>query len=622
MQFWRTLTFIATTVCSFITHSTEMNTEDRLFSHPTSIDGRLVLGRTELLEFNSIPALSGVGFPAKIDTGADSTSIHAENIKIIPRDDMFDGLEGDTLIAAIIEEYNEVRGTELRDRDDITDIMVEFDIPHPYTGEMVSHRTPLLRIALVKARDNDGFLYRPVVVMPLTIAGLSVETEVNLADRSRFSVPALIGKTFLREHAWVDAGYDYLQLQEQARVIGRKERAFINDMPIEVSISLSNRYSAFHASNITIDEENGMVSFSTENSDQSRRHLTVPLVRMVPFSDGPRPLVYIPVQFGENAATDHIEVYLSDRSESQSQLRLGTDTLSRFFMVDISQQYLTEEGLESITARAEKEDLFVISPKERIYVEGVEVIAEPSLVIRTPVLTVTQSSEEPKSTLSFTLTDTNDDDHALSLPIASRLTAGASKRVTIEPELRFYTAEKVHRIAVQPSNDGVSRLLVSPTMLTQPLLVNTRSEELFEKTAPIEAGYVESVTIDELTFPAKLDTGADVSSLSATDINVFEKDGRSWVRFTYQNAQGIEEEFTKRLVSEMRVKPRPGEASIARPVVRMTVKMGDLEKSVDVNLRDRTSFEYSMILGRNFLNNNIVVSSDDQFIYTQALAED
>ncbi|WP_087018251.1 RimK/LysX family protein [Thaumasiovibrio subtropicus] len=597
----------------------QMESEDRLFAHPTEIDDRLVLGRTELVEFNDVPALAGVGFPAKIDTGADSTSIHAENIRIIPREDIYGDLEGDALIEAIIHEYNKVRKTELRDREDITDIEVEFDIPHPHTGEKVTYRAPLLRVALVKSRDDDSHLYRPVVVMPMTIAGMSVETEVNLADRSGFSVPILIGKTFLRGNAWVDAGYDYLQRQSSARVIGRKERAKIHGETLEVSFSLSNRYSSLHAENIEIDEEKQQVRFNLNAEDASHQPLTVPLVRMVPFSDGRKPLVYVPVQFGADAEVDHIQVYLTDRSSSSSQLRLGIETLNRFFIIDLSKSYLTDDGLKTITTWADEADLFVISPKEQINIEGIPVLVEPTTMMRTSVLTVAKAEEVANSHVAFTLTDVDHNEHALTLPIESRLQIGETARVTVEPELQFDGHALVRRLALQESEDAVSRLLISPTIIDAPLLVNTRSEGLLKKTSPIEAGYVEKVMIDDLTFPAKLDTGADVSSLSATDIELFEQDGKTWVTFTYQNAQGDEKVFTEKVVNKMRVRPRPGEQATVRPVIRIKVRMGDVVESINVNLRDRSDFEYSMILGRNFLNNNIVVSSDERFIYSNHL---
>ncbi|WP_413112251.1 RimK/LysX family protein [Thaumasiovibrio sp. DFM-14] len=614
-------TFFSLIACSDNT-GRDIDNELALFSHPTHIDDRLVLGRTELVYFNDIKGLDGVGFPAKIDTGADSTSIYAENIQILPRSDQFDGLDGDELIEAIIYEYNRVRKTELRDRDDLSDIMVEFDLRHPHSGELKSYRTELLRVALVKARDTEGFLYRPVVMMPITIAGMTVETEVNLADRSVFSTPILIGKTFLRQHAWVDAGYDYLQLQDNAAVIGRREKATILGMPVNVSISLDNSYSALHAEDIEIDRSERRVEFMLTGNNGKKKKVDLPYVRIVPFSSGERPLVYVPVRLGpadSNNRTEMIQVTLADRSESSTELRLGKETLNRLYFVDMTQEYLADKPLKSIREWAETDDMFVVSPQEVINVDGIDVVAEPALMLKTSVLEVAKLEERTKGAASYTIQGIDDRLLEETSRIRSRIAVGDLQRVTVDTALSFGGLEWEDRLALQQRDSReteASVLRVSPSMLKRPVLINTRSIDIFNKVAPLQAGYIEHVEMEGLFFPAKLDTGADVSSLSAKEIEIFELDGHRWVNFIYTNSDGAEQKFTRKIVNKMRVKPRPGEEATVRPVVKMTVMMGDVTKTIEVNLRDRSAFDYSLILGRNFLNNNIIVSSDERYIHT------
>ncbi|MGR5456509.1 putative ATP-dependent zinc protease, partial [Vibrio alfacsensis] len=104
-------------------------------------------------------------------------------------------------------------------------------------------------------------IYRPVITLPLTIAGKTVETEVNLTDRSGFSAPILIGKTFLADNAWVMAGYDYLQEQKDAQVIGRRESGEVDGVPVDVSLSLQNNYSILNAQNVEVNKKDNSVSF-------------------------------------------------------------------------------------------------------------------------------------------------------------------------------------------------------------------------------------------------------------------------------------------------------------------------------------------------------------------------
>jgi hypothetical protein len=66
----------------------------------------------------------------------------------------------------------------------------------------------------------------------------------------------------------------------------------------------------------------------------------------------------------------------------------------------------------------------------------------------------------------------------------------------------------------------------------------------------------------------------------------------------------------------MRIRAKAGEEPEERPVVEMKVSLGDISETIRVNLQDRSRFEYSMILGKNFLEHGVIVSSDKQFIKT------
>jgi hypothetical protein len=115
----------------------------------------------------------------------------------------------------------------------------------------------------------------------------------------------------------------------------------------------------------------------------------------------------------------------------------------------------------------------------------------------------------------------------------------------------------------------------------------------------------------------KLDTGADVSSMHAEQVKRFDKDGKAMVTFTYRNNDGLEQEFTREVVDEMTIKARVGEKANSRPVVMMEVKLGEVTDTVRVNLQNRENFSYSMILGKNYLRNGFVVSSDGRFILSK-----
>lgn len=50
-----------------------------------------------------------------------------------------------------------------------------------------------------------------------------------------------------------------------------------------------------------------------------------------------------------------------------------------------------------------------------------------------------------------------------------------------------------------------------------------------------------------------------------------------------------------------------------RPVVQMGVCLGDVYQETEVNLVDRTGYNYQMLIGRRFLNDRFIVDPDLHF---------
>lgn len=119
-------------------------------------------------------------------------------------------------------------------------------------------------------------------------------------------------------------------------------------------------------------------------------------------------------------------------------------------------------------------------------------------------------------------------------------------------------------------------------------------------------GLHESVIIPGLSsapIKAKLDTGAETSSLGAGDISLFKKDGADWVRFTPQIAGAKEMEMP--VTRHSRIKRRAdgtGEsASLQRPVVMLEICFDGKKHSMEANLADRSRFTYPLLIGSNAL---------------------
>ena len=129
-------------------------------------------------------------------------------------------------------------------------------------------------------------------------------------------------------------------------------------------------------------------------------------------------------------------------------------------------------------------------------------------------------------------------------------------------------------------------------------------------------GWVEHVLVGEsrLDLMAKLDTGADTSSMHASKIRRYRSSDRKlWVEFRLTDESSDRTiRFKKRLVRYAYIKEHEG-PSQKRPVVNLTICLGDHEKEIEVSLVDRSGFQYPVLLGRNALQGHVVVDPELQF---------
>ncbi len=112
----------------------------------------------------------------------------------------------------------------------------------------------------------------------------------------------------------------------------------------------------------------------------------------------------------------------------------------------------------------------------------------------------------------------------------------------------------------------------------------------------------------DLVLEARIDTGAETSSIHAENIQLIEKDGKRWVRFNLSNPQtGAAIPLERRLHRRILVKQKTGSRSDRRYVVRMWLTLGESRVWVDVSLSDRDDFELPLLIGRNMLMDNFSV---------------
>lgn len=121
-------------------------------------------------------------------------------------------------------------------------------------------------------------------------------------------------------------------------------------------------------------------------------------------------------------------------------------------------------------------------------------------------------------------------------------------------------------------------------------------------------GWVETVRMMDagLLLEAKIDTGADNSSVHIDSYTKYMKDGNEWIRFLLKDSSGKSTMLERRIERYAKIK-RKMALPLTRPVVRLAVCLGTVRKDIYVNLARRKKFKYKMLIGRNFLRDSFLV---------------
>ena len=127
-------------------------------------------------------------------------------------------------------------------------------------------------------------------------------------------------------------------------------------------------------------------------------------------------------------------------------------------------------------------------------------------------------------------------------------------------------------------------------------------------------GWVERVIVGahEIEVKAKLDTGAETSSLDASEIRRLRRksSGERFVEFQVTDpGSGDTILLKKPLVRMVRIKQHDGSFQ-TRPVVKLPICLGTHSKEIEVSLIDRSEFLYPLLIGRKALAGIAVVDPD------------
>jgi len=124
----------------------------------------------------------------------------------------------------------------------------------------------------------------------------------------------------------------------------------------------------------------------------------------------------------------------------------------------------------------------------------------------------------------------------------------------------------------------------------------------------VTIGLVEDVVLMpwKIRLPARIDTGAAVSSLDARSLKVIDNE----VEFVLPSKYGGQK---IRLPIAGWHTVRSAEAKERRPIIEIELCVGPKLIRTKVNLNDRSQMKYPFLLGRNILMENFVVDCDRNY---------
>lgn len=139
-------------------------------------------------EMVALPDLGLNGLPAKVDSGARTSSLHGQ----------------------VLDEFK-------RDGEKF----VRFEVFYP--AQQVKQVCEAVHVDVRGITSSNGETQlRYVIKTPLTIGDTTFRAEISLADRSDMKFPMLIGRSALRRRFLVDSGNSWLQSPGRDPVKGHK----------------------------------------------------------------------------------------------------------------------------------------------------------------------------------------------------------------------------------------------------------------------------------------------------------------------------------------------------------------------------------------------------------------
>ena len=133
-------------------------------------------------------------------------------------------------------------------------------------------------------------------------------------------------------------------------------------------------------------------------------------------------------------------------------------------------------------------------------------------------------------------------------------------------------------------------------------------------------GWREWIRVPELLgeewIKVKVDTGARTSAIHAWDVEPFDRDGRTWVRFQLHPRQHDDTHIVTAeapLVEEREVRSSNGDVEV-RPVIEATIALDGTQHRIELTLTNRDQMGFRMLLGRTGMARRLLVDPGRSYL--------
>jgi len=245
------------------------------------------------------------------------------------------------------------------------------------------------------------------------------------------------------------------------------------------------------------------------------------------------------------------------------------------------------------------------------FMKVLRLIAFFSVVIFLGACGLSQTREESVATSSYRLLQNQQvllTDHAASLQslsasqssLASQIAQLQTELMAVREEMADLSVEDVTvETASSKSEPVANKIAATDQQTTQGKAILGRVEYVWLK------GFPEFMK-------ARIDTGAKSSSLHARNIQPFERNGDRWVKFVV-DSEGEAMTLEAPLVRYVRIRQASVEGLDRRPVIQLSINLGELQEDTEFTLTDRADMIYPVLLGRSFLQDIAVVDVGKKF---------